>query len=409
VPIGAILSATQPGVRNVAVPTLADLGVGRLFDLVPDAVVVGDCASGLVFAWNPAAELMFGYPAAEAEGMPLERLVPPQLRDSHLAGLARYRSGDGGHLTGSRELVELPALHADGTQFWVELRLAPIDTPAEERRYVLAVFRDVTARHRAQEQARQAFAEVEAANGSLRDFLAMAAHDIRSPVSGVSMTLDLLARKWDGLSDQQRRELFDGARRHTTFVLGLLDDLIDVSSIESGALAPSPETCDVETLLEQSVELVGVEAAILVPPGLVLYADRGHVQRATANLLSNAEKYGSPPITVTARQVAGGVEISVADSGDGVPAELTPRMFDKFVRGHTTADVKPGAGLGLAIVAGLVKANGGDITYSRPPDGGSLFTCWWPTPGLPLPRPRQRRQQLQNGRAAGVEIGSGEG
>jgi PAS domain S-box-containing protein len=387
VPIGAILSATQPGVRDVAVPTLADLGVGRLFELVPDAVVVGDCASGLVFAWNPAAELMFGYSASQAEGMPLEDLVPPQLRDAHLAGLARYRAGDGGHLTGSRQLVELPALHADGTQFWVELRLAPIDTPAEERRYVLAVFRDVTARHAAQEEVRQALEEVEAANTSLRDFLAMAAHDIRSPVSGVSMSLDLLTRQWEGLSDEQRRELFDGARRQTTFVLGLLDDLVDVSSIESGALAPTPEACDVESLLEQAVELVGVDAAIVVPSGLVLYADRAHVQRATANLLSNAAKYGRPPITVTARQGAGGVEIAVADAGDGVPDELTPRMFDKFVRGHATLDTKPGAGLGLAIVAGLVKANGGDITYSRPPEGGSLFSCWWPTPGPPLPRP----------------------
>ncbi len=374
---------------GMAAPSLAELGIGRLFDLVPDAVVIGDCASGRVVAWNLAAEHMFGYTTAEAEGMRLERLVPPQLRDAHLAGLARYRSGEGGQLTGSRELVELPALHADGSQFQVELRLAPVDTPVEDRRYVLAVFRDVTARRRAQDAAQQALEDLEAANASLRDFLAMAAHDIRSPVAGVAMTLELLARKWDQLGDEQRRGLFDGARRHTSFVTSLLDDLVDVSSIESGGLAPSPELCDVATVLAQAVALSGVDAAVVTSPGLQLYADPGHVQRATVNLLGNAAKYGRPPIAIAARQVAGAVEISVTDAGDGVPPELTARMFDKFVRGAATADVKPGAGLGLAIVAGLVQANGGEITYHRPAEGGSCFTCRWPNPGPPLPRPQR--------------------
>jgi PAS domain S-box-containing protein len=369
------------------VPTLAELGIGRLFDLVPDAVVVGDVSSGLVVAWNPAAELMFGYPAKDAVGMPLERLVPADVREAHLHGLARYRAGDGGHLTGSRELVELPAMHADGTQFWVELRLAPVEMATDERRYVLAVFRDVTSRRLAQQDVEQALAQLEDANASLRDFLAMAAHDIRSPVSGVSMTLDLLARKWDKLGEEQRLHLFDGARRHTAFVVRLLDDLVDVASIESGGLTPSLETCDVATLLAQVVELAGVDVELVVRSGLQLYADRGHVQRATVNLISNAHKYGRPPIVLTARQVAGGVAISVQDAGDGVPEQLVARMYDKFVRDAGTAGSTAGAGLGLAIVAGLVKANGGEVTYERPPGGGSLFTCVWPTPGPPMPRP----------------------
>jgi PAS domain S-box-containing protein len=351
-----------------------------LFDLVPDAVVVGDVSSGQVVAWNPAAEQLFGYPVPDALGMALELLVPPELRQAHLEGLARYGAGHGGHLTGSSELVELPALHADGSRFWVELRLAAVDTPTEERRYVLAVFRDVTSRRQAQEDAEAALAQLSTANASLRDFLAMAAHDIRSPVAGVSMTLDLLARKWDKLEEGQRRELFDGARRHTAFVTTLLGDLIDVSSIEAGSLAPSPESGDLAEILGEAVELAGVAAQLDVPPGLVLRIDRAHLQRAIANLITNAGKYGRPPIVVRGRVEEGAVAIDVDDEGDGVPDELVPRMFDKFVRGDGTAGVKPGAGLGLAIVAGLVRANGGDVTFERKSGGGTRFTCRFPTP-----------------------------
>ena len=190
------------------------------------------------------------------------------------------------------------------------------------------------------------------------------------------------------MTKQQRLKLFDGACRHTAFVTRLLDDLVDVSSIESGGVTPSPESCDVAALLAQAVELAGVDVDVVVPSGLQLYADRGHVQRATVNLISNASKYGRPPVKVIARQEAGAVAIDVQDTGDGVPEELVARMYDKFVRGDGTAGVKQGAGLGLAIVAGLVKANGGEVTYERPAEGGSRFTCSWPTPGPPMPRMR---------------------
>src|SRR5689334_15167681 len=119
----------------MASPTLADLGIGRLFDLVPDPVVVGDVQTGKVIGWNPAAEEAFGYTTRQAIGMDLEQLVPTELRSAHLAGIASYAAGGGGQLTGSRELVEVPALHADGHQFWVELRLAPIEGADGARRH----------------------------------------------------------------------------------------------------------------------------------------------------------------------------------------------------------------------------------------------------------------------------------
>lgn len=367
-------------------PTLAPLGIGRLFELVADAVVVGDVMSGCVVAWNSAAEQLFGYDAREAIGMGLERLVPGHLRAAHLAGLARYAAGHGGQLTRTRELVEVPALHADGRQCWVEFRLAAMPTADEERRYVVAVFRDVTARRRAEAEAEQALAQMQAANASLRDFAAMAAHDIRSPIAGVAMAVDLLANRWDQMSETQRVEVLAGARRHTAFATRLLEDLLDVSIIESGQVAAQLEPGDLLALLRQAGEIAGVAVDIDVPDGLAVFADHAHVQRATANLIKNADKYGLPPIRLWAERRGQWVAVHVDDHGEGIPDEMRARMFDKFTRGHGTAHAQSGVGLGLAIVAGLVRANGGDVSYQPLAEAGSRFTCTWPAAGAPQPR-----------------------
>lgn len=373
---------------QVAAPTLAELGIGRLFDLVPDAVVIGDVATGRVVAWNEAATLTFGHSEAEAVGMPLERLVPAELRAAHLAGLAQYAGGAGGRLTGSRELVELPALHADGSQFWVELRLAPVDTALADRRFVLAVFREVTSRRLAQETAAGALREAEAANAALRDFVAMAAHDLRSPVAGIGMALELLTRSGEALSEDQRGEVFAGARRHTKFVQGLLDDLMEVSQIEAGQLAPVPASIPVSELLTEATQIAGVPVQVQVQadPHLRIFADRGHAQRVLLNLIGNADKYGRPPILLSATAVPDGVALDVVDHGDGIGPELGDRMFDKFVRGPALPGGKAGAGLGLAIVAGLVRANAGAVSYAALPGGGSRFRSIWPTGGAEVDR-----------------------
>ena len=370
----------------MSAPTLAELGIGLLFDVVPDAIVVGDMTEGRVVAWNVAATAMFGYDRAEAMGLAIETLVPAELREAHLAGLARYAAGAGGHLTGSSSLVELPALRADGSQLWVELRLAPLDTASDDRRYVVAVFRDATARRQAQAEAARALEETRAANASLRDFVAMAAHDIRAPVSGISMALDMLTRRWDRLDESQRTTILGGARRHTAFVSRLLEDLLDVSSIEAGELAAAPDSLVVSEVVAGAVETAGVDCQIEVPAGLTVYADRGHLQRALVNLLGNAQKYGRPPIAVWAQQRGRFVAVSVEDHGDGIEPELQRRMFEKFARGPATAASKPGAGLGLAIVAGLARANAGDVAYEQLPGGGSRFTSTWPAATAPRQR-----------------------
>jgi PAS domain S-box-containing protein len=123
-----------------------DLGIGRLFEYMRDAVVVADAASGRVVLWNQAAEKMFGYSAAEAARLLVEELVPVEYKQRHRDGLARYFATGHGAIVDAGAVVEVPALRKSGDQITVELSLNPINDAPVAGRFVLAIIRDVSER-----------------------------------------------------------------------------------------------------------------------------------------------------------------------------------------------------------------------------------------------------------------------
>jgi PAS domain S-box-containing protein len=139
-----------------------DLGIGRLFEQVRDAVVVADAATGQVVLWNPAAEQMFGYSAAEAAGLAVELLVPAQLKARHRAGLAHYVATGHGALVDAGAVVEVPAVCKSGDQITVELSLNPIRDAVVGGPFVLAIIRDVSERVQLRAEADRRLRELEA-------------------------------------------------------------------------------------------------------------------------------------------------------------------------------------------------------------------------------------------------------
>ena len=134
--------------------TPANVGLGSLFWQIRDAVIVGDAATGEIVLWNPGAEALFGYPEAEIVGQRLEVLMPERMRSAHRAGLAHYVSTGHGAVIDSPHSVEVPAQRRDGSEFWIELRLSPVDPvdvqtatgDLSQRKLVLAILRDCTDR-----------------------------------------------------------------------------------------------------------------------------------------------------------------------------------------------------------------------------------------------------------------------
>jgi PAS domain S-box-containing protein len=132
-----------------------DLGFGRLFERIQDAVIVADARTQRIVLWNAAAAKMFGHSASEAMKMRVEDLVPEPLKDAHRAGIARYARTGRGRYIDSDAPLDLPAVRKNGQEISVELSLSPIrpihDADDDEARFVLAIARDVTARKAAEQ------------------------------------------------------------------------------------------------------------------------------------------------------------------------------------------------------------------------------------------------------------------
>ena len=184
--------------EGAAAPALRpqDFGIGALFWRVPEGVIVGDADTGRIVLWNPAAEALFGYPAAEAIGLPLAVLVPDRLKAQHQAGLARYRAGAAGSIVGAGHAVELPALRKGGEEICIELSLSRLEGAAVDGRFILGLIRDVTARKRLEEDLEKE-----------REFLKAVLHNVQEGIvacnaEGIPTVFNRATREFHGLPEQ---------------------------------------------------------------------------------------------------------------------------------------------------------------------------------------------------------------
>jgi len=219
--------------------------------------------------------------------------------------------------------------------------------------------------------------ELQSLNQAMRDFVAVASHDLRSPLTSVLGAANLLSQRWGDLQEDKRGELIDMIERQALHVSRMVEDMLTVSRIEAGQL----DTHKAVLRLREEVEGIVRDFGQPVPQillGTIEYAvmaDPDHLRRILVNYVGNAMKYGSPPIEIAADVKDGWVEIRVKDHGQGVPEDFVPRLFGKFARGDASHG---GTGLGLSIVQGLARANGGDTWYEPNDPQGSCFAVRLP-------------------------------
>ena len=187
-----------------------DLGFGKLFDRIRDAVIVADASTQRIVLWNPAAEKMFGYSTSEALEMRVEALVPENLKEDHRAGIARYAETGHGPYVDSDRPLELPAVKKDGEQIRVELSLSPIGQVGgaeDDRRFVLAIIRDVTRRKRAEE-------EIQQLNKELENRVEERTSQLEAAVAELESSQEALSR-----SEERFRLLVDSVEDYAIFML----------------------------------------------------------------------------------------------------------------------------------------------------------------------------------------------
>jgi signal transduction histidine kinase len=253
----------------------------------------------------------------------------------------------------------------DGSVVPVLATVATIpDAEGAPRAYV-ATYVDIADRKRAEESLGEQNARLRAALAFKNDLTSMLTHDVAQPISSIASLAELLRADWADLPEDVRLELATKIDKNAQRLIKMMNDLQLLFRLDMGSVtarrAPVP-------LLEVAASVAagaGAEVEIDVGEELAVLADRGHLTAVLENLLRNAITYGDPPVRLRAHRRGDLVELVVQDSGPGVPEELVPSLFGRFVRG---------AGLGLFIVRHLIEANGGSVRYERAePRGARLI------------------------------------
>jgi signal transduction histidine kinase len=209
------------------------------------------------------------------------------------------------------------------------------------------------------------------------EFIALAAHEMRNPLSsiyGLCVTLD---ERGDALAESDRLAVREAIREQTTRMRRLIEQLLDLSRFDLVAVPVSPETIRLRPKIEEVVRTVAGarpdQVTIAVPPDLEAAVDPSALDRMLSNLIANALRHGAPPVTVMAARRDTHLRLAVEDRGLGVRSEFVPRLFERFTRSPESRDRTDGSGLGLSIARAYARAHGGDIVYEPAVPHGARF------------------------------------
>jgi PAS domain S-box-containing protein len=362
----------------------------ELLEAAPDAIIEID-RDGRIVLLNLVTEKMFGYSREELLGKTVEVLVPEGVRAGHV----RFREGYWNH-PATRPMgsgLTLEGCRKDGSRFPVEISLSPVRS--EEGLRITAVIRDTSERKQAEDQLRAMREnytrelelrnrEVERANQLKSEFLASMSHELRTPLHTVIGFAELLNEEIEGPLNEKQKRFIGHIHKDSMHLLDLINDILDLSKVESGRLRIEREVFEVAQSVEEALDSIrpgaaakniGIEAEIAV--STAIFADRVRFKQILYNLLSNAVKFTPErgKIRVEAQLREDFVEISVSDTGIGIPKEQLEAIFDKFYQvGATTKGVREGTGLGLAITRALIEHHGGRIWVKSELGKGSRFT-----------------------------------
>ena len=290
---------------------------------------------------------------------------------------------------------EFRVVRPDGGVRWISDRARMTLDAGGAPQFLTGACVDITALREAESEREQSLvreraARIEAERATLlRDeVLAIVAHDLRNPVNAIMMSAEAIIRM--GLLEDSSNRMLSVIRRSANTMEQLIRDLLDVTQIEAGRLAIHRKKVTIAPLLTEVQESFDAQARAngvaldveFEPSAAEIFADHGRVVQVLSNLIGNALRFTprGGRIELRSRTVGDFVELSVADTGPGIPAEHLPRVFDRFWQADRRAP-GPGVGLGLAIVRGIVDAHGGRAEAESTVGKGTIFRVSLPKHG----------------------------
>ena len=224
------------------------------------------------------------------------------------------------------------------------------------------------------------------------EFLALAVHELRGPLSGIYGISVTLAEREDGLSESDRSTLQTALGEQALRMRNLAEQVLDLSRFDFAAIHIRPERVRLRPKIEELIRPLAYArpngVTLAVPPDLEAVVDPAALDRMLSNLIANALRHGAPPVTITAKRQDTHLRLVVEDRGDGVPQEFVPRLFDRFARSREARGRGDGSGLGLTIAQEYARAHGGEIVYEPAAPHGARFEVVIPLRGYGDEPPR---------------------
>jgi two-component system, LuxR family, sensor kinase FixL len=362
-----------------------------LLESVPDAMVIAG-RDGIIIFVNAVAEQLFGYGREELVGKPVEILMPARFRQMHHVYRSGYHAAPRTRPMGLG--LDLFALKKNGDEFHAEISLAPLKLGDDT--YAITAIRDVTERKKIEGRA-QLYRKAQAEVRERDEFLSIASHELRTPVTALQLQLQMLQRA----AERGRMEFpvamagkMDALERQTRRIAVLVNELLDVSRMRLGRLELKLEELDLAEVTRETVSQLEQEGArsgstiVLQSKGPAPGKwDRMRLEQVITNLLTNAIKFGQGNvITVEVDGDADRARLAVRDRGIGIARDDQQRVFQRFERA-VPAQHFGGLGLGLYIARQIVEAHGGTIQLESAPGSGTTFLVELPRTATPPPPP----------------------
>jgi two-component system sensor kinase FixL len=361
-----------------------------VFNTSPDAVIVAD-QKGLIEAFNPAAQDLFGYSAEELIGKSLSVLMPPYLADRHDGYMHNY------HKTGEKRIIGIGRVvtgqRRDGSTFPIELAVG--EANVNGRIFYTGFIRDLTEKQGAEQRIHELQGELMHATrlASLGEISSTVAHEVNQPLSAAGTYMEVaeqLAKAGTPEALARAAETMSKASAQVKRAADIIRRVRDFARKR----APELSRVNVNRIIEEACALafvgtrnIGVRGDMDLSPDLPdVLIDRIQIQQVLVNLIRNSidamAGTAAGMVVVRSRRTAdGSVEVSVSDNGPGVLEEIRDSLFTPF------STSKPdGTGLGLAVCKSIIEAHGGKIWYEPNPAGGSVFAFTFPVEPQPESR-----------------------
>ena len=365
--------------------------LAAIFESADDAIITKDL-NGVVTSWNPGAERMYGYEAAEMIGKPISILIPSDQPDEEPNILRRIRSGQ------PVEHYETKRQTKDGRIIDISLTVSPIRDSKGNIVGASKIARDITEKKRIEVREREAKQRAEALSRSKDEFIATVSHELRTPMTAILGWVRMLAS--GQLKPDAQKRAFEVIERNARSQAQLIEDLLDMSRIISGKLKLTMTRVDLSTLIAAVVEshrptaeMKSIRVRTVIDSSVeYVVADQERLRQVLWNLLSNALKFtpSGGHVQISLDRADSLARISVIDDGIGIQPEFLPHVFDRFSQADSSITrFHGGLGMGLSIVKSIVELHGGEVSVSSSGEGkGATFSVM-----LPLVTTASRRKQ----------------